>query len=168
MLDDDSITVKNLYVPVPENYDEDIVISKVRRTKETKPAFMTVGNGFGSKRRGSNSMNYTKMLLGLGKPAGFLFDLIMDGRLPYVNSITGITSTVQFHNVAVVNSKEFSSTEKQYVTKGYKELLEKGMVVRQARGRYVINPRLVISGNEWADEEKLYQSLIRREEENKV
>jgi len=159
MKDVSSIQQLNLIANIPEGKKLKVSIDDEDPTPTTRPAFMQVGNGLGSKKKGRHSMNYTKMLLGLSKPAGFLFDLIMDGRLPYVDSITGVVSLVQFHNVAITQTKGLTSSERNYITAGYKELVEKDMVIRQKRGRYVINPRLVISGDKWADEEVLYKEL---------
>jgi len=155
MKNENIITETTLTATIPEGMTGQFTIHKTNH----KPSFNMVGSGLGSIDKGTYSMNFTKYLLSLSKPAGFLFDLIMDGRLPYVNPTTGLDHPYKLHNTSALNTSNLSSSEKNYITKGYKELLHKNMVVRQARNRYIINPRLLISGDEWQIEDKLYLEL---------
>jgi len=128
------------------------------RKRNHKPAFDMHGNGRGSKDKGTDSMDYTKMLLSLSKPAAFLYERIYEGRMAEIDT-NGVQHPYKKSNTSVVDSTMFTAMQKKYVTKGYKELLDKDMVVRIKRGMYLINPRLVISGDQWQCELATYTRI---------
>ncbi len=130
-----------------------------------KPSFIMCGSGNGIENKGTYSMDYTEMLLGLSKPAGFMFGLLMKNRLAEEDNY-GVQSKYKKRNLTFIVSKHMTSPEKKSLTKGYKELLAKDMVVRVKRGWYIINPRLVISGDNWTNEEREYTDAVELLQDN--
>jgi len=123
----------------------------------SKPSFIMVGSGISSKR--TTSMDYTKMLLGLTKPAAYMFGTIMDNRKPEIDE-KGQESLYLKTNYSHVRPDPADSVAVKYFTKGYKELREKDMLVRIKQGEYLINPSLVISGNNWVIEQIAYKNAV--------
>jgi len=126
-----------------------------------KPAFIMVGSGNKDKEnKGTYSMDYTKELLNMTKPEGFMFGLLMenrtvpDARLPYIKI-----------NETYIDNSKLTQTEKKYVAKAYKILREKDLIVRIRREHYIINPRLVISNDEWQKDERLYIEAVEKIEQ---
>ena len=60
-------------------------------------------------------------------------------------------------NITHIDSSTLDVTEKQYIKIAYKTLREKDLVVRYKRGCYIINPRLVVSQDNWEREELMYK-----------
>ena len=123
-----------------------------------KPAFIMVGSGNKDKEnKGTNSINYTKELLNMTKPEGFMFGLLMenrtvpDARLPYLKI-----------NETYIDNSKLTQTEKKYVAKAYKILREKDLIVRTRRQHYIINPRFVISNDDWKEDERLYTEAVEK------
>lgn len=126
---------------------------------KTKPSFIMVGSGVITKRNAS--MDYTKMLLGLSKPAAFVFEAIMDNRKSELNEF-GEESLYLRTNYSKVKPDASDAVAVKYFTKGYKELREKDMVIRLKQGEYLINPMLVISGNNWQAEQIVYNNAVNK------
>ncbi len=60
-------------------------------------------------------------------------------------------------NITHIDNSTLTETEKKYIKIAYKTLREKDLVVRYKRGSYIINPRLVVSQDNWEREELLYK-----------
>lgn len=135
MKDNDIITNENLNegkvaVTVYINPDETVGIEK-RRAK--KPNYFMIGNGTMNKHK-IYGIDLLKELTECSKAGQFLILQIKDG----INHING------YHHVVKVDRKELTSTECQYLAKGYKELVEKDLVRRVKRGHYMINPNALV------------------------
>ena len=113
-------------------------------TNVTKVGFEMHGNGISK-----GSFNYTKELLKMGADEAFLFDLIMDSRM-----VPNIHAPFIKSNYSQVDSSKLTKRQKKQLYEGYKTLSIKKLVVRVARGKYLINPKLVVTDNE------MYQSLV--------
>lgn len=150
-----------LLTSVPKGADVKITLTQ----PISKPPFIMVGSGVIGKK--GASMNYTKMLLGLSKPAGFMFEAVMDNRVPELNEY-GEPSLYLKTNYSNVQPDPADKVAVKYFTLGYKELLEKNMLVRIKRGQYLINPSLIISGNNWVAEQIVYTNTKRKLEGSSV
>ena len=120
-----------------------------------KPRFLMVGSGNIETKKGQQSMNYTNELLDMSKPAGYLFRKAMDNRL-----IPNINEPYILSNISIFSSKDLTNTEKRYIKLGYKELRAKNILVREKRGLYIINPRMVVSSNDWQQDEIRYKEAV--------
>jgi len=100
-----------------------------------KPSYIMVASGYGVK-----NMDYTKELLAMTPQEAFVFNILMDNRdtpdpmKPYIRS-----------NYSHIDNSILTKSEKKKVYEGYKRLRNKNLVVRLARGKYLINPRLIIT-----------------------
>ncbi len=88
------------------------------------------------------TMNFTKELLAMDRKEAFLFNILMDNRVapdesrPYIRS-----------NYTSVDVSKLTKSEKKRVYEGYKTLSEKGLIIRVANGKYLINPNLVVTND---------------------
>ncbi len=124
----------------------------------TKPAFMMVGNGNADKeKKGTHSMDYTKELLNMTQPEGFMFLLLMKNRIGNDIRNSHIKS-----NRTYINNSELTRTQKKYISIAYKTLRKKDIIVRTSRMHYIINPRLVISNDNWEEDERLYKETVEK------
>lgn len=69
-----------------------------------------------------------------------LKDMTKDPALQLLSSLLKVKDTVT--NVALLDSSNMDQVDRNRVSKGYKELKERGIIVRIKRGVYLINPRL--------------------------
>ncbi len=147
-----SDTEKRLYLSgIPDGHTARIAITK----NGSKPAFMMVGNGNKDKaNKGTRSMDYTKELLNMTKPEGFMFGMLMDNR-----KITGEHTR---SNETHIHNNALNGTQRGYITKAYPMLRGKDLIVRTRREHYIINPRLVISNNNWKEDERLYIEAVEK------
>ena len=123
----------------------------VENDGKMKPSFIMVGSGNKNKESRAHSMDYTEELLNMTKPEGFMFKLLMKNR----NNVDEFG--YKKSNITHIDSSTLNVTEKQYIKIAYKTLREKDLVVRYKRGSYIINPRLVVSQDNWEREELLYK-----------
>jgi len=131
-----------------------IAETTIKKAK-SKPSFMLVGNGIGSTSKGTHSMDYTETLLGLSKAGRDMFGNLFKNRLDEEDA-SGFPVPFKKRNICYLDRKGMTEREVKNLTKGYKELADKDVVVRIKRGWYVINPRLIISGDHWEEEEVLF------------
>ena len=122
-----------------ENLNSTVIILNdneylVKHKKVTKrPNYFMVGNGTMSKQR-IFGIDLLRELANSSKAAQWLILKIKDG-IAYENN---------YNPVVKVSSKVLTSTEQQYLAKGYKELKEKNIVKRIKNGHYMINPNALI------------------------
>ncbi len=159
--------------------DEELTIGKKKKdTPKSRPAFIFVGIGNEDKqKKGTKSMDYTRELLNMTSPEGFMFQLLMDGRINPTEEDLGADynlacqkikpgkHTFLRSNHTHIKNSLLSRTQKKYIADAYKILRSKDLVVRTKREYYIINPRLVISGEFWNIDEKFYIEAV---EESKV
>jgi hypothetical protein len=123
-----------------------------------KPAFMMVGNGNTDKNaKGTRSMDYTKELLNMDSAERFMFQKLMDNRQVFDKGKPFIKS-----NQTYIDNYNLTSTEKKYLVMAYQKLREKDIIVRTRRQHYIINPRMVISNDNWEEEERLYVEAVKK------
>ena len=148
-------TEKGMYVgDIPKGKKLNMSLEDISR----KPAFMMVGTGNKDKNnKGTNSMDYTKELLDMTKPEGFMFGLLMENRISPENKPEYIKT-----NQTYIDNKTLTATEIKYVGKAYRLLRNKDLIVRTHREHYIINPRLVISNDDWKKDEKLYIEAVNK------
>ncbi len=126
--------------------------------KRVKPTFMMVGNGNKDKnRKGTHSMDYTKELLNMTSAEGFMFGLLMDNRKVLDEEKPLIKS-----NQTYIDNHDLTGTQKRYLSKAYKKLREKDIIVRTRRQHYIINPRMVITKDNWKEDERLYIEAVEK------
>ena len=139
---------------VPDNSTAHITITK----NGVKPAFIMVGTGNKDKsNKGTHSMDYTKELLNMTKPEGVMFGLLMENRTNPENRPEYIKT-----NQTYIDNSTLTATEKKYIAKAYSTLRKKDLIVRTQREHYIINPRLVISNDDWKKDEKLYIEAVNK------
>ena len=112
---------KSIQLPNLE-HGEEIVISK--RKKQSKPRFTMTGN----------KMKSIEIIADLTKPEAFTFKHIQRTR--------GYED-----NIAYYSTKDLTPTEKNVFSKGYKMLLNKGLIFRIQKGSesiYMFNPDFII------------------------
>jgi len=116
----------------------------------SKPSFIMVASGIG------DTLDYTKELLHMTSQEAFVFELLMDNRIipdytkPYIKS-----------NHSHIDNSLLSKSEKKKVYEGYKRLHAKDLIVRLSRGKYLINPKLVITNDAfYATELATYQQAV--------
>jgi len=107
--------------------------------KEAKPNFIMVGSGVEINGK-VNSMDYTKVLLDMTKDEGFIFKLLIDNR-----EVPNAYKPYSLSNYTNINAQIFTATERKRLSLGYIGLRNKNVVIRVSKGRYLINPALVIS-----------------------
>ena len=93
-------------------------------------------------------LNYTKELLAMTPQEGFVFDILMDNRLAPFSKKQWIRS-----NYSSIDNSILTASEKKKVYEGYKRLRAKNLVVRVSRGKYLINPELVITSDDLYEQE---------------
>ena len=116
--------------------NETLKIVTAERTK--KPSFMMVASGYGEK-----NMDYTKELLAMTPQEAFVFEKLMDNR-----DTPDVSQEYIRSNYSHIDNSILTSSEKKKVYEGYKRLRKKNLVVRISRGKYLINPQLVITNDD--------------------
>jgi hypothetical protein len=119
-----------------------------------KPSYIMVASGYNT----GKSMNYTKELLAMTSQEAFVFDILMDNRdtpyldKPYIKS-----------NYTYIDNSTLTKNEKKKVYEGYKRLRSKDLVIRISRGKYLINPKLVITNDDlYVTELVAYNRLVEK------
>jgi hypothetical protein len=135
--------------------DESVSIS-IGKKRTSKPSFMMVGNGNYETKNNGQSMDYTKELLNMSKPEAAMFLLLMENRLT-----PDIRKPRSRSNYTFIDNKALDGKARRQIVAAYKILRAKDLVVRVQRGRYLINPRLVISSDDWQEEELAYIKLTK-------
>lgn len=95
--------------------------------------------------KGSSSMesNNPDTLLLSNTPIDFFSVLKEFSKDPSIQLLSDLmTVKDNTDNTCTLDSSNLSQSEKNKISKGYKELREKGLVIRIKRGVYLINPRL--------------------------
>ena len=108
------------------------------KTYTKKPSYIMVASGYGA-----HNMDYTKELLAMTPQEAFVFNLLMDNR-----DMPDLSRTYIKSNHTYIDNSLLSKSEKKKVYEGYKRLHSKNLVIRIARGKYLINPQLVITNDE--------------------
>ena len=104
----------------------------INRTKVVnKPNYLMIGNGTMNKHK-IFGIDLLRELANSSKAAQYLLLAIKDG----------INFDNNYNPVVKVIGK--TSTEKQYVITGYKELLDRQLVVRVKKSHYMVNPNALI------------------------
>ena len=136
--------------------DEDVTIAISKKRSRSKPSFMMVGTGNKETKNDGQSMDYTEELLNMTKPEAAMFSLLMKNR-----DTPDFTKPRSRSNFTYIDNKNLDEKEKRQIVKAYKLLRDKDLIVRVKRGQYLINPRLVISGENWRKEEEVYKKLVK-------
>lgn len=113
-----------------DNNSEISIVSKKKVSK--RPNFIMAGNGT-TNREGIMAVHVFREFVDMSKPAIRTFNLILD-------AITWENRTGEVK----INMSDLESSQVQMFKKGFKELSEKGLVVRTKRSHYLINPNAII------------------------
>lgn len=112
--------------------EQDETLVKKKKTKKT-PNYYRVGNGTMNKHK-IQSVDILRELAMMTKAEQFVFLVIKDG----------ITFENGYEPVVRIDRKELTTTQVQYLDKGYKLLEAKDLVRRIKRGHYMINPNALV------------------------
>ena len=133
----ESITNQSLNegkVPVSAYLDlgkERMIVERIN-DKQKRPNFLMAGNGKMNKHR-IQSIDLLKELANSSKAGQYLILTIKDG-IKFDN-----------HNYSpIVRVIGNTSTDKQYILNGYKELHSRGLVKRVKKSHYMLNPNALI------------------------
>ena len=129
----DSLNLDKTIVTIALSSDEEVSVVK----KAVKsPNYYRVGNGTMNRSK-IKSIDLLREIAEASSPAQFVLLTIKDG-ITYEN---GYSPVVQ------IKSSTLTSTQQQYLKRGYKELHERDLVRRVKRGYYMINPNALIPVN---------------------
>ena len=95
--------------------------------------FYKVGNG--NTNQQGTSMNLIQEMAKMSKPELFLISMVEDKLSYYSEFSTG---------EVCIDTSDLTSTQKQYITNGYKKLYNKNILRRTRRSHYIINPLLIL------------------------
>jgi hypothetical protein len=101
-----------------------------------KPDYIMIGDGTVNE-DGVKSIDLLDIVIEISKAGQWLLLKIKDG-INYDNDYNPVVNIV---------SKELTSTEVQYLKRGYAELVVKDLVRRIKQGHYMINPNALIPPN---------------------
>ena len=132
--------------------DETVEI-KSATSKRVVPNYYRIGNGTMNKYQ-VKSIDLIDVVIASSKAGQFLIQKIKAG-MNWDNS---------YHFVTKINSSSLTSTEKQYLAIGYKELEAIDIVRRVKRGHYMLNPNALIS-IQYDEAIALWNSIPKRTEQ---
>jgi len=111
---------------------------KPSKNESVDTPYYKMGNGRQTNK--GTSMDLVHEMSKMSKPELWLFDLIIskfDGKYEdYYQD--------DFINQVLLSSKDMTGTEKKYLTSGYKLLYSKDIIRKVKRGKYMVNPKLII------------------------
>ena len=129
---------------------------KSATSKRVVPNYYRVGNGTMNKYQ-VKSIDLIDVVIASSKAGQFLIQKIKAG-MNWDNS---------YHFVTKINSSLLTSTEKQYLAIGYKELEAIDIVRRVKRGHYMLNPNALIS-IQYDEAIALWNSIPKRTEQEQI
>ncbi len=141
-----NISIQQTILNVPEG--KHLVLQNDQRI--VQPNYYRIGNGTMNK-HGIQSTDLIDEVMNMSKAEQFLIKQIKAGSY-YDTEIGAYTF------VTTLDQSAMTSTEKQYILKGYKLLLAKNLVKRVRRGAYMINPTALVP-NRYEDAQKLWSTL---------
>ena len=98
--------------------------------------FYKIGNG--NRNSVGESMNLIQEMTNMTKPELFMISE-MERRLSYINEYSV--------GEVILDMRNYTSTEKQYIKKAYKLLFEKKIICRTRRSHYMFNPLIMLPRN---------------------
>ena len=134
------IISSNISIPQNSEYTQTI-----RKKYKSKPPFIMVGSGY--KNNTGHSMDFIKTLTQMSKPELALFEQITD----YLD----IES-----NIGIVKAPKGNQVAQNKIYKGYKLLRAKDLVRRVQREMYMVNPDLIIPGDNYIKCKHTYDKLL--------
>lgn len=117
-------------------HNEYLRIEKDEKKVQRRPNYFMVGNGSTNMSK-IFSIDLLKELVESSKAGQFLLIAIKDG-ICYDNG---------YSPVVTILKSALTSTQQQYLVKGYKELRSRGLVIRVGNSKYMINPNALIPTN---------------------
>lgn len=126
--------------------NKDETLQKVKKSTK-QPNYWMIGNGTMNKHR-IKSINLIHEMVKCTRPAQLLLDWIISGMV-----YDPADEAVRF----IVKVTGDTSTQKQYIKNGYKELFEKDLVRRVKRGHYMVNPNAIIT--DYAKQMAVWETL---------
>ena len=116
--------------------DDEYLVKGKTANKTNKPNYFMVGNGTMNKNK-IFGIDLLTELVNCTKAAQWLILQIK----------SGITYDNNYNPVVRIDRQTLTSTEQQYLVKGYAELVDKDLVRRIKRSHYMINPNALIPPN---------------------
>ena len=132
--------------------DDEYLVKGKTTNKTNKPNYFMVGNGTMNKNK-IFGIDLLTELVNCTKAAQWLILQIK----------SGITYDNGYNPVVKINRQALTSTEQQYLVKGYAELLDKDLVRRIKRSHYMINPNALIPPN-YDEAVKVWNEAGKKEE----
>ena len=111
---------------------------KPSKNESVDTPYYKMGNGRQTSK--GTSMDLVHEMSKMSKPELWLFDLIIS---KFDNKYEDYYHD-DFINQVNLSSKHMTGTEKKYLTSGYKLLNSKDIIRKVRRGRYMVNPRIII------------------------